>query len=107
MKKRMPKHIFPLISLETGEIIIEDTRDGMTVTPVQAEIIQRLDILVDCIDELPLVEREVLMRKHCIGAYTYGINTFKEIAKEMNSTVYHIKKAYERATMMLKHLILK
>lgn len=107
MKEKTPRRTFPLISLETGEIIIEEKRDGMTITPVQAELVIKLDLLTEYADELPLFEREVLMRKHCMGAYVYDNCTYKDIAQAMNSTEYHVKKAYSRAIVMLRNQILQ
>jgi len=107
MSEKTERRIFPLISLETGEIIIEDKRDGMTVTSLQAQLLSQLDLIAEYADELPMIEREVLMRKHCIGAYIYGINTFSEIAKEMNLSKYLVKKAYIRAIRIIKDMLFK
>jgi len=103
----MKRKTYPLISLDTGEIIIECKNDVMTVTPVQAIMIKELDIMKDYIDELPMVLREVIMRRHCIKPYVYDINSYKEIGKQMGMSAYIVKNMYKRALLLLKNMILK
>jgi len=107
MNETTKRKISQLISLDTGEVIIECKNDMMVVTPVHAQLINELDILPEYIDELPIGLREVVMRRHCIKPYECDINTYDAIGKEMGHSVYIIRSMYKRALGMLKYMILK
>lgn len=107
MEKPTRRKTSQLISLETGEVIIEEKNNVMQITPIQAQLLTEINLIGEYIDELPIGLREVVMRRHCIRPYEYDINTFKGIGEAMGHSAYIIKSMYKQALGMLKHMILK